>query len=234
LPDVTFTWLGHGSYRFDSAEGKRIYVDPWFDNPKCPEGEKQVERCDVIAITHGHGDHIGSAIDIAKQHTPKVVAIFELASWLEAQGAPGASQLGMNKGGTVEAEGVKFTMTTAEHSSGFGQNGSSITYLGDAAGYVVEFENGLKVYCAGDTAPFSDMQLIGRLHSPDIAILPIGDHFTMGPKGAALALELLGAKRCIPVHWGTFPLLHGTPDQLREAAPGVEVLAAEPGETISL
>jgi L-ascorbate metabolism protein UlaG (beta-lactamase superfamily) len=234
LADVTFTWLGHGSYRFDSAAGKRIYVDPWFDNPKCPEQEKQVERCDVLAITHGHADHVGSAVDVAKQHSPTVVAIFELASWLESQGAPNASQLGSNKGGTVEAEGVKFTMTNAEHSSGFGQGDGSILYLGDPVGYVVEFENGLNVYCAGDTAPFSDMQLIGRLHSPDVAILPIGDHFTMGPKGAALALELLGAKRCIPVHWGTFPLLRGTPDQLRDAAPGVEVLAAEPGETITL
>jgi L-ascorbate metabolism protein UlaG (beta-lactamase superfamily) len=234
LADVTFTWLGHGSYRFDSAEGKRVYVDPWLDNPKCPDDEKEVERCDVLALTHGHSDHIGSALEIAKRHSPAVVAIFELAGWLEEQGAPDASALGMNKGGTVDAGGVKFTMTTAEHSSGLGQNGGSIVYLGDAAGYVVEFENGLKVYCAGDTAPFSDLQLIGRLHSPDLAILPIGDQFTMGPKGAALALELIGTRRCIPVHWGTFPLLHGTPDQLREAAPGVEVLSPEPGETISL
>jgi L-ascorbate metabolism protein UlaG (beta-lactamase superfamily) len=233
LAGVTFTWLGHGSYRFDSAEGKRIYVDPWLDNPKFPEAEKQFERCDVLAITHGHGDHVGSAVAIAKEHSPKVVAIFELASWLESKGAPDASQLGMNKGGTVDVDGVKFTMTHALHSSGF-DDGGTITYLGEAAGYVVEFENGLKVYCAGDTAVFSDMQLIGRLHAPDVAVLPIGDHFTMGPEAAALALELVGAKRCIPVHWGTFPLLHGTPDQLRAAAPGVEVLAPEPGETIEL
>jgi L-ascorbate metabolism protein UlaG (beta-lactamase superfamily) len=234
LAGVTFTWLGHGSYRFDSAEGKRIYVDPWFDNPKCPESEKQPERCDVLAITHGHGDHVGSAVEVAKAHSPKVVAIFELASWLEAQGAPDASQLGMNKGGTVDVDGIKFTMTHALHSSGFGGDGGSITYLGEAAGYVVEFENGLKVYCAGDTAVFSDMQLIGRLYSPELAVLPIGDHFTMGPEAAALALELLGVGRCIPVHWGTFPLLHGTPDQLRSAAPGVDVLSPEPGETIEL
>jgi len=234
LANVTFTWLGHGSYRFDSAEGKRVYVDPWLDNPKCPDSEKEPERCDVLAITHGHGDHIGSAVDVAKAHSPKVVAIFELASWLEAQGAPNASRLGMNKGGTVDVDGVKFTMTHALHSSGFDQNGGSIIYLGDAAGYVVEFENGLTVYCAGDTAVFTDMQLIGRLHSPDVAVLPIGDHFTMGPEAAALALELLGVRRCIPVHWGTFPLLHGTPDQLRTAAPNADVLSLEPGETIEL
>lgn len=234
MADVTFTWLGHGSYRFDSAEGKRIYVDPWFDNPKCPDDEKQPERCDVLAITHGHGDHVGSAAALARAHSPKVVAIVELASWLEREGAADASALGMNKGGTVDAEGVKFTMTHALHSSGFGYDAGPPVYLGEAAGYVIEFENGLKVYCAGDTAVFSDMQLIGRLYSPDVAVLPIGDHFTMGPSEAALALELLGVSRCVPVHWGTFPLLHGNPDQLRAAAPNVEVIAPEPGETITL
>jgi len=234
LADVTFTWLGHGSYRFDSAAGQRIYVDPWFDNPKCPGNEKKPERADVLVLTHGHADHVGSAVDVAKTHSPKVVAIFELASWLESQGAPNASALGMNKGGTIEIDGVRYTMTHALHSSGFGQDGGAIVYLGEAAGYVIEFENGVKVYCAGDTAVFSDMQLIGRLHAPDVAILPIGDHFTMGPAAAAVALELVGASRCIPVHWGTFPLLHGTPDQLREAARDVEVLEAAPGQSIAL
>jgi L-ascorbate metabolism protein UlaG (beta-lactamase superfamily) len=233
LADVTFTWLGHGGYRFESG-GKRIYVDPWLDNPRFPDTERPLERVDVLALTHAHNDHIANAVDICKDHSPKVVAIFELAGWLESQGAPDASRFGMNKGGTVDVDGVKFTMTHALHSSGFGQNGSNFVYLGDAAGYVVEFESGLKVYCAGDTAVFGDMQLIGRLHSPDVAVLPIGDQFTMGPRGAALALELLGAKRCIPVHWGTFPLLTGTPDELRRHASGVEVLAPEPGETITL
>ena len=233
MANVTFTWLGHGGYRIDSAEGKRIYVDPWLDNPKFPDGERPIERIDVLAITHGHGDHVASALDLCREHSPKVVAIFELASWLESRGAPGASALGMNKGGTVDVDGVTFTMTHALHSSGYIDE-SGITYLGEAAGFVIELENGLTLYAAGDTAVFGDMELIGRLHSPDVAILPVGDHFTMGPKGAALALELLGAKRCIPVHWGTFGLLTGTPDELREAAPGVEVLAAEPGETIEL
>jgi L-ascorbate metabolism protein UlaG (beta-lactamase superfamily) len=233
LANVTFTWLGHGGYRIDSAGGKRLYVDPWLDNPKYPDSERPIERVDVLALTHGHGDHIGNALELCKQHSPKVVAIFELAGWLESRGAEGASALGMNKGGTVEADGIRFTMTHALHSSGFSDE-SGITYLGEAAGFVIELENGLKLYAAGDTAVFGDMQLIGRLYSPDVAILPIGDHFTMGPTQAALALELLGSKRCVPVHWGTFPLLTGTPEALRREAPGVEVLDAEPGQSIEL
>ncbi len=233
MANVAFTWLGHGGYRFDSAEGKRVYVDPWLDNPKFPESERDLGQVDILVLTHGHSDHIANAVDICKQHSPKVVAIFELAGWLESQGVEGASALGMNKGGTVDVDGIKFTMTHALHSSSFGGE-DGITYLGEAAGYAIEFENGLKVYCAGDTAVFGDMQLIGRLHSPDVAVLPIGDHFTMGPEQAALALELLGTKRCIPVHWGTFGLLTGTPNALREQASGVEVLDAEPGQTIEL
>jgi L-ascorbate metabolism protein UlaG (beta-lactamase superfamily) len=233
LANVTFTWLGHGGYRIDSANGKRIYVDPWLDNPKFPDGERGLEQVDVLAITHGHGDHVGSALEIFERHSPKLVAIFELAVWLESKGAAGASELGMNKGGTVDVDGVKFTMTHALHSGGFDDE-NGITYLGEAAGFVIELENGLKLYAAGDTDVFGDMQLIGRLYAPDVAILPIGDQFTMGPKQAALALELLGTKRCIPVHWGTFGVLTGTPEALRDLAPGVDVLDAEPGQTIEL
>ena len=233
MADVSLTWLGHGSFRFDSAEGKRIYVDPWLGNPKCPEGERSPERIDVMALTHGHGDHMGEAADLGKRYSPAVVAIFELGVWLEWQGVEGGSNLGMNKGGTVEADGVRFTMTHAIHSGGFDDDGQ-ITYLGEAAGYVIRFENGLSVYFSGDTGVFSDMQLIGRLYSPDVAVLPIGDRFTMGPREAALALELLGTKRCVPGHYGTFPVLTGTPDELRRLAPGVEVIAPEPGETVTL
>jgi L-ascorbate metabolism protein UlaG (beta-lactamase superfamily) len=233
MADVSLTWLGHGSFRFDSANGKRIYVDPWLGNPKCPESERTPERMDVMAITHGHGDHAGDAAALGKRFSPAVVAIFELANWLGWQGVPNATDYGMNKGGTVDVDGVRFTMTHALHSGGFiGEN--DITYLGDPAGFVIRFENDLTVYFSGDTAVFSDMQLIRRLYSPDVAVLPIGDHFTMGPEQAALALELIGARRCIPGHYGTFPLLTGTPDELRRLAPGVEILAPEPGETITL
>jgi L-ascorbate metabolism protein UlaG (beta-lactamase superfamily) len=234
MADVSLTWLGHAAFRIDSPGGKRIYLDPFLSNPRCPESERRPERVDIMAITHGHGDHVGEAVELGRHFSPRVVAIFELANWLEAQGVTGASELGMNKGGTVDVDGIKFTMTHALHSGGFIQDGAAITYLGDPAGYVIELENGFKVYAAGDTAAFTDMQLIGRYLEPDVAILPIGDHFTMGPRQAAVALELLGVRRCVPGHYGTFPLLAGTPDQLREHASGVEILAPQPGETITL
>jgi L-ascorbate metabolism protein UlaG (beta-lactamase superfamily) len=233
MADAALTWLGHGGFRLDSPGGKRIYVDPWLDNPMCPAGEKEPERIDILAVTHGHSDHVGNAVELGKRHTPKVVAIFELASWLQSQGVPNAGDLGMNKGGTIDVDGIKFTMTQALHSGGLvGEDG--ITYLGEPCGFVIELENGLKVYFSGDTAVFGDMQLIGRIYSPDIAVLPIGDHFTMGPREAAVALELLGVKRCIPGHYATFPLLTGTPDELRKLASGVEIVAPEPGEAVTL
>jgi L-ascorbate metabolism protein UlaG (beta-lactamase superfamily) len=233
MADASLTWLGHGGFRLDSPGGKRIYLDPWLDNPKCPESEKQPERIDILALTHGHSDHVGNAVDLGKRHSPKVVAIFELASWLQAQGVPNAGDLGMNKGGTIDVDGLKFTMTQAVHSGGLvGEDG--ITYLGEPCGFVIELENGLKVYFSGDTAVFGDMQLIGRIYAPDVAVLPIGDHFTMGPREAAIALELLGVERCVPGHYATFPLLTGTPDELRRLAPGVEIIAPEPGEAVTL
>lgn len=233
MADVSLTWLGHGAYRIDSPGGKRIYVDPWLDNPKCPENEREPERIDIIAITHGHSDHVDGVVELGKRHSPAIVAIFELAGWLAAQGVPGAGDRGMNKGGTQEVGGIRFTMTQAVHSGGL-VDGGNVVYLGDPAGYVIEFENGFKLYAAGDTAVFGDMELIGRLYGPDVAVLPIGDHFTMGPREAALALELLGVRRCVPVHHGTFPLLTGTPAALRELAPNVEVIELQPGETAEL
>ena len=234
MPDVELTWLGHASFRVDTPGGKRLYVDPWLSNPKCPDGEKEPERVDIIALTHGHGDHVGETVDLGKQFSPKLVAIIELASWLEGEGYPNAGELGFNKGGTVEVDGIRFSMTHAVHSSAMTDGDGPPIYLGDPAGYVIEFENGTKVYFAGDTAAFMDMQIIGKYLEPDLAVLPIGDHYTMGPRQAAVALELLGTKRCIPCHYGTFGLLTGTPDELRRHASGVEVLAPEPGETVTV
>ncbi len=230
MADVSVTWLGHASFRVDSPSGKRIYVDPFLNgNPKCPESELEPERVDVIALTHGHGDHVGDTVVLSNKFSPEVVALLELNGWLAQQGAR-VPDMGPNKGGTVEAAGVKFTLVNAFHSSA-SEDGA---YLGEAAGLVLEFENGTMLYFAGDTCVFGDMQLIGRIYSPDVAILPIGGYFTMDPREAGVALELLGNPRCIPCHYGTFPVLAGTPDELRQHAPGVDVIELQPGETTTV
>ena len=226
------TWLGHASFRVDTPGGKRIYVDPFLHgNPKCPESELEPERCDLILITHGHGDHVGDAVAIQQRFGCPVIAAVELREWLTTQGvADDGGSNSPNKGGTVAVDGVKATLTDANHSSSTNDG----TYAGEPCGIVVEVEDGYKLYFAGDTNVFGDMSLIGRIYSPDDAVLPIGDHFTMGPREAAVAIELLGVIRVVPCHYGTFGLLTGTPDALRELAPpGVEILAVDPGEKIA-
>jgi L-ascorbate metabolism protein UlaG (beta-lactamase superfamily) len=230
MANASLTWLGHASFRIDSPNGKRIYVDPWVSGPTCPDEEREPERVDVIAVTHGHGDHVGDVAELGKKHKARLVAVNELAGWLDGQGYPDGAAGGMGKGGTVDVDGVKFTLTNAFHSSST-PDGS---YAGEPAGVVITLENGFTLYHAGDTCVFGDMQLIGRIYGPDLAILPIGDHYTMGPKEAAVAIELLGVKRCVPCHWGTFPFLTGTPAQVRELSPDVEIVDIEPGQTIEL
>jgi L-ascorbate metabolism protein UlaG (beta-lactamase superfamily) len=225
----TLTWLGHAAFRVDSPGGKRIYVDPFLGgNPKCPESEQEPERVDMIAVTHGHGDHVGDTIELAKKHSCPVVAQVELSDWLSNQGV--AETRDPNKGGTEEVDGIKFTHVNAFHSS----SSSDGSYTGEPCGIVVRLEEGTTVYFAGDTCVFGDMQLIGRIYSPDVAVLPIGDHYTMGPKEAAVALELLGTKRCVPCHYGTFPVLKGTPQELKQLAPDVDIAEIEPGDSIDL
>ncbi len=233
MASTSLTWLGHAAFRLDTPGGKRIYVDPWLGNPKCPESEQEPERIDLIALTHGHDDHVGETVDLAQRFACPVVALVELRGWLAGQGLPEDMSEAPNKGGTVEKAGVKITLTDANHSSS-GFEDDTFVYLGEPAGLVIELEDGFKIYLAGDTNVFGDMQLISRIYEPDVAVLPIGGHFTMGPREAAAALELLGVTRCVASHYGTFPLLTGTPEQLRELSPDVEVLAPEPGETISL
>jgi L-ascorbate metabolism protein UlaG (beta-lactamase superfamily) len=230
MADRSLTWLGHASFRLDTPGGKRVYIDPWLENPKCPDAEKEPERVDVIALTHGHSDHVGQTLELWEKFKPKVVAMLELRDWLDEQGLEPDMALGPNKGGTVAVEGIRITLTDAKHSS----SANDGRYLGEPTGLVLELEDGFKIYFAGDTCVFGDMQLISRIYEPDVAVLPIGDHFTMGPREAAVALELLGISRCVPCHYGTFPLLTGTPDELRRLAPGVEILSPEPGETVEL
>ena len=230
---ATLTWLGHASFLLVSDEGKHIYVDPWLNgNPKTPAELKQPERVDVIAVTHGHSDHAGETAELSKAFPEaQIVAQVELKGWLGGQGAKVSEQLpGLNKGGSQEIDGVRFTLTNAFHSSSSNEG----EYLGEACGIVVRLEGGKTVYFAGDTCVFGDMALIRRLYAPDVAVLPIGDHFTMGPKEAAVALELLGNPVCVPCHYGTFGLLTGTPEALRAEAPGATVHGLEPGETFEL
>ena len=232
MADTTLTWLGHSAFRLDTASGKRIYVDPFLNgNPKCPETEKAPERVDIIALTHGHGDHVGDTVDLAKQHGATVVALVELAGWLGKQGVDKNTLQASNKGGTVDVDGIKFTLTQAFH-SGSAPDGS---YAGEPSGIVVKTEDDKTLYFAGDTCVFGDMQLIGRIYEPDVAVIPIGDHYTMGPKEAAVAVELLGVKRIVPCHWGTFGLLTGTPDELAKLAPsGFTIEKLQPGESVTM
>jgi L-ascorbate metabolism protein UlaG (beta-lactamase superfamily) len=225
------TWLGHASFRIDTPGGKRVYVDPFLNgNPSCPESELEPERCDLILLTHGHDDHVGDTVAIHQRLGCPVVAPVELRGWLSGQGVEENWGHAPNKGGTLAIAGVKATLTDANHSS----STSDGTYAGEPTGIVLGLEDGFKIYFAGDTNVFGDMSLIGRIYSPDVAVLPVGDHYTMGPREAAVAIELLGVVRVVPCHYGTFPLLTGTPEALRELAPpGVEILAVDLGETIA-
>ena len=207
---ASLTWLGHASYRLDTSDGKRIYVDPWLSGPTTPEsGEgSRARRRDRASRT---------ATAITRRTSPKlqqklgctVLGMVELMAWYSNNGVDDRTSIAFNKGGTVEVAGVRFTMTNAFHSSA----APDLSYAGEAAGFVV-FADDARIYFAGDTTVFGDMALIARLYEPTVAVLPIGDHYTMGPEEAALALELLGNPRCVPGHWGTFPLLAGTPDEL--------------------
>jgi L-ascorbate metabolism protein UlaG (beta-lactamase superfamily) len=228
---AALTWLGHAAFRIDTDDGKRIYVDPFLqNNPKTPDDEKEPERVDIIAVTHGHVDHAGEVPALSKRFPDAdIVAQVELKSWFGKQGASVGDLPGINKGGTQEIDGIKFTLVNAFHSSSSDEG----DYTGESCGLVVRLPEGRTVYFAGDTCVFGDMQLIARLYEPDVAVLPIGDWFTMGPEEAALALELLGNPRCVPCHYGTFGLLTGTPEALAELT-SAQVERVEPGGSVEL
>lgn len=231
LNGIKLTWLGHATFRIETPERKTIYLDPWIaGNPMCPASERNVQKADVMLCTHGHFDHIADAVDVAKKYDSVVVGIYELCCWLEKKGVKQIAP--MNKGGTQTVADIKVTMVHAVHSCGI-QDGDQIVYGGEACGYVLEFSNGVKLYHAGDTNVFSDMAIIRDLYSPKIAMLPIGDRFTMSPREAAYACKLLKPETVIPMHFGTFPLLTGTPSDLQKLAPEVKVLELKPGQTIA-
>jgi L-ascorbate metabolism protein UlaG (beta-lactamase superfamily) len=231
LTTLAFQWLGHATFLLKSPGGRRILVDPWLTtNPACPEESRQVRDLDLILVTHGHGDHTEDAIAVARSTRARLIAPHELAVWFERKGLQAVT--GMNHGGTIDAAGLSITMVPAMHSSSIEEDGRTV-YVGNPCGYVIRFEDGLTIYFAGDTALFGDMRLIAELYRPAIAFLPIGDTYTMGPVQAAKACELLGVRQVVPMHYGTFPVLTGTPGQLRAllASSAVEVLELKPGET---
>jgi L-ascorbate metabolism protein UlaG (beta-lactamase superfamily) len=231
---VEITWLGHSAFKLVSPTGKTILIDPWLENPKAPAGLKTTIPADIILITHGHSDHLGNTVEIAKRTGAKVIAIYEVSEYLQSIGVTTAQ--GMGKGGTVNVDGIAVTMVDARHSSTIEVDGKMIPG-GEAAGYVIRLENGYCLYHAGDTSLFMDMKLVGLLHRPHVVFVPIGDLYTMGPRDAAIACKWLKPKHIIPMHYGTFPALTGTPDALRKHLPmplRPRVKELQPGSPITL
>jgi len=231
MQKFSFTWLGHATFLFRTPGGKRLMLDPWLrTNPLCPESAKKVRELDLILVTHGHSDHMSDVVPVARETRARVIAPYELGVWLEEKGLQRVT--GMNPGGTLDVVGLSITMVPAVHSSSIDDDGRSV-YAGVAVGFVIRLEDGLTIYFAGDTSVFGDMTLIGEIYRPSIAFLPIGDLYTMGPAQAAVACGLLAVKQVVPMHYGTFPELTGTPAQLRALVEpnGVQVLELEPGET---
>jgi L-ascorbate metabolism protein UlaG (beta-lactamase superfamily) len=231
MAPLSITWLGHATFIIVTPGGKTIVTDPWLEgNPKCPPDRKKIEKADVILLSHGHSDHSGDAVSVARATNAPVVTVNEVAIWLQQKGLKNV--IGMNIGGTVNAAGLEISMTPAVHTSSVVE-GDQVVCLGDPAGFVVRLEDRRAFYFAGDTALFLDMKLIADLYAPEIAFLPIGDHYTMGPDAAAKACKFLLVRQVVPMHYGTFPVLTGTPERLKELVTpmGIDVLVLKPGET---
>jgi L-ascorbate metabolism protein UlaG (beta-lactamase superfamily) len=231
LKGTRITWLGHATVLIQTPKGTTFLIDPFIaQNPKYPQGFVLPEKIHFILLTHGHSDHIADAVPIATKHDSTVVAIYELAAFVAEKGV--AKTIGMNQGGTVQLEEVAATMVDAKHSAG-ADDGNRARYVGVAAGFVLTIADGPVLYHAGDTAVFGDMKLIQDLYHPEVAMLPIGGFYTMGPKEAALAAQLISPSIVLPIHFGTFPPLTGTPDELAALIePAIQVARVNPGGSL--
>src|ERR1017187_1308649 len=231
LKGTRITWLGHATVLVQTVRGTNVLIDPFIaQNPKYPKGFELPEKIQYILLTHGHGDHMSDAVPVATKHGSTVVAIYELAAYVGEKGV--ANTIGINIGGTLQLEDVAATMVEAKHSAA-AQDEHGTHYVGVATGFVMSIADGPVLYHAGDTTVFGDMKLIAELYRPEVAMLPIGGHYTMGPKEAALATHLLAPKMVLPIHLGTFPPLKGTPEELAALFDkDVEVVRWHPGQTI--
>jgi L-ascorbate metabolism protein UlaG (beta-lactamase superfamily) len=216
---MQLTWLGHACVLLTGS--KKILIDPFIEG-----GSVIGTQPDIVAVTHGHDDHLGETRELSK----KTIAITEIAKYLASKGIPAE---GMNIGGTILVDGVSFTMTPAVHSTWIEEGGTPVTG-GTAAGFVIQMD-GTVIYHAGDTALFSDMKLIGQLYHPDVALLPIGGRFTMGPAEAMIAANFIGAKTVIPIHYNTWDKIRADPSQFKtavEKTTDIRVKILQPGESI--
>lgn len=221
-------WYGHSNFKIE-AQGLTLLIDPFFTgNPTSPIDYTDIKKADIVLLTHDHADHVGDSVGICKATGAKLVGVFDTINLLAEQGLDQDRCVGMNIGGTVEMDGLKIKMVQAMHS----------TASGAATGYIITFEDGYCIYHSGDTGIFSSMELFARFHDIDLALLPIGGHFTMDPMQAAYACKLLSCQNVVGMHWGTFPILEQNTDRfakyLMEASPGTKLINLTPGEPYTL